>query len=262
MKAIFLIASALMGAEPDARVLRLLTEDAQVITGIDWERYAGSRLASRFPLYNALLQNGSPAVPKVTQMILIGTLDAPLLTLYFGEFGVLPAPEPGESSRFASPERGVLFEGSPEWLPAVIAAWRAPSAEVPAWASRLQELGRDYDNWTFIRSPLPPGGKGIAPAPRPRWDELRKRVVDISLGIRLGARHECFAQATLASFDDAGAAASLARWLPAFAEADGGSHSDLISQAENFEARQNGTRVEIRFSLADDKIPVWGIRAQ
>lgn len=263
MNVVFLLTTAvLMAAEPDARVLRLLTEDTQMIGGIDWERYAGSRLMGRFPVSLTGILGGNAAWARVAQMVTIGDPDSPSLFVLFGEFGPVPPPVEGEAQRVVFAERGVLFVGEPEATAAAVAAWRRDAAEVPRWASRIRELGRDYDNWVFIRNPLPEAGKGIAPAPRPRWDELRKSVADASMGVRLGARIECYGSVSMASFEDAAAAAALGRWLPALAESRGMGEPDLVALIEGFTARQDGTRVEIRFSLEEGKIPMMGIRAE
>lgn len=260
MRALLLATAVVMAAEPDARLLRLLSEETQMVSAIDWVRYSDSRLASRFPVSLREFLGRDAQSAKPAQIVFIGSPDAPSLVVLFGEFNPVSAPEGDEPLRMFSPEPGVLFAGDPTALIAAVSAWRGAAADPPVWAARLRELGREYDNWVFIRNPLPALGKGIAPAPRPRWDALRKSVEDVSLGVRFGARIECFATATMTGFEDAAAAAALARWLPAFAETRGDFESDLVPLLENFETRQNGNRVEVRFSLANDKIPQWGIR--
>lgn len=255
------IAIGAFGAAPDRRILNLLTEDTQSILGIDYDRYRSSRLSIRFPVdVEDLLRAYTPGAARVTQLVTIETPDAPPLTVLFGEFGLVPAPPEGESQRLAPPEHGVLFVGDPTTTAAALAAWKNSQAKPPAWAANLIQLGRDYDNWAFLRNPLPPAGSGIAPTPRSHWDDLRKRFVDISVGLRLGARIECFASANMATADDAASAAALARWLPAFTESRAGSEAELVSIIENFDARQNGNNVEIRFSLSESKIRIEGFR--
>jgi hypothetical protein len=260
MRAFFLATAVLMAAEPDARLLRLLTEDTQMVSAIDWARYTDSRVASRFPVSLREFLGRDAQSAKPAQIVFIGSPDAPSLVVLFGEFSPVSAPEGDEPARLVSPEPGVLFAGESPAIIAALVAWRGAVTDPPVWASRLRDLGRDYDNWAFIRNPLPSLGKGIAPAPRPRWDELRKSLESVSLGVRFGPRIECFATATMTGFEDAAAAAALARWLPALAEMRGDFESDLVPLLENFEARQNGNRVEVRFSMANDKIPQLGIR--
>lgn len=262
MKAVlFAIAAVAMAVEPDARVLRLLTEDTQMVSAIDWVRYTDSRLASRFPVSLREFLGRETQAAKPSQIVFLGSPDAPTLVVVFGAFSPVPPVEGEEPTLLVSPEAGVLFAGEARATAAAVGAWRNAAAKPPAWASRLGELGRDYDNWAFIRNPLPSLEKGIAPPARPRWDALRKSIEDVSLGIRFGARIECFATATMTGFEDASAAAALARWLPAFAEGRGDYFTaDLVPLIESFEARQNGNRVEVRFSLAEEKIPQLGFR--
>ena len=152
-----------------------------------------------------------------------------------------PIPSHHEKWRAVSPEPGFLFIGEIEIVNAALAA-------------QIREVSAAYDNWLVALDPIPDDRRGIAPAPLPYWDALRKSLQVASFGIRLGATHQGFAAAQMATEDDALAVAALARWLPGLLQ----SRSDFagfVEAADNIETRRHGTTVELTFDLNGDKIP-------
>lgn len=241
-------------AEPDARILRLITAETYRVAGIDSERYQQTRLPDRFPA------SISDALPKATReaarvrgIFTIGSRDQPELTVLTGEFAAqMQARQEGWSA--VSPEPGFLFIGETETVIAAIAAWRDTARKLPAWTSRIREISAAYDNWMVVLDPIPDERRGVAPPPLPHWEALRKSVQVAWFGIRLGATHQTLAAVQMATDDDALAAAALTRWLPGLLQKD---HelAAYVQAAENIETRRSGTTVELTFNLNDDKLP-------
>ena len=246
--------TAAFRAEPDARILRLITPETCKVAGIDSERYHQPNHAAHFPASTSgLLLDVPPESARVRGIITIASRDQPELTILTGDFAPrIPAHH--ETWRAVSPEPGFLFIGEIEIVNAALAAWRDTNRKPPAWAARIREVSAAYDNWLVALDPIPGDRRGIAPAPMPYWDALRKSLQVASFGIRLGATHQGFAAAQMATEDDALAVAALARWLPGLLQS-GSDFAGLVEAAGNIQTRRHGTTVELTFDLNGDKIP-------
>jgi hypothetical protein len=246
--------AAAFAAEPDARILRLITPETYKVIGIDFEQFERSNLAARFPLSAAHLLPDLPQDTfRVRGIVQIARRDQPELTVLTGEFP--PQRQIQHEGRSAiSPEPGFLLIGEVETLNVALTAWRDTNKRPPAWTTRIQELSTVYDNWMIILEPISDERRGIAPAPAPHWEALRKSVQVASFGIRLGGTHQLFAAVQMATDDDAIAEAALARWLPGLLERDQ-EFTGFVDATENIQIRRNGTTVELTFNLNGDKLP-------
>ena len=97
--------TAAFPAEPDSRILRLITPETYKVAGIDSERYQQTNLAAHFPASTSgLLLDVPPQSARVRGIITIASRDQPELTILTGDFAPrIPAHH--EGWRAVSPQR-------------------------------------------------------------------------------------------------------------------------------------------------------------
>ncbi|MBI2690070.1 MAG: hypothetical protein HYX27_27510 [Acidobacteria bacterium] len=228
---------AALAAEPDARILRLITPTVQSVSGSDEGRLRSTRLAARL-----VSSDGAPEDSRVRQSVTITYRDNREMTVSLGAF------------HFAF-EPGVKFEGPPDLVRAAQAAWRAPAGGIVPLAQKARELGGSYDSWVVSLYPLRSDEwKDLIPVPLASLDRFRDSMTEFSAGIRYGAVHQVHAWARFARSEDAWAAGSIVSLLPAIGKrSESGGVAEVCEAIEDLQTRRNGSLLEVTFSLPDDK---------
>jgi hypothetical protein len=150
---VVLLASVLIAAEIDPKLLPLIAPESKAIYGVDVDRYRSSALSKLFPLW---LEGGVPAtiVTELSQLIVTQGDDRDArLTILRGSLSQFePAPDTG--ARVAVLDAATRIFGDEISVPAALERWRERENRDTDLAAGIRRLSTTYDNWFLIVRPL------------------------------------------------------------------------------------------------------------
>jgi len=251
-----LVAACCSAADLSPKLLRLIGDDARMVTGADLGRQRDSVLeqflrsgvtpdADTRPTYQVLwIERGSANSPATLTVVM----------------GAAPSKVPDEPDEFTALDAITRVAGDPE---SIAEAQRRWTVEQPLslMAAKVRRLAQSYDNWFLLVKPFSAAAgtqgavSGEAAPVRKYRQELIEAVEEISGGIRFGSINELHLEAVFRSPEDASAVATLARWLPGILQVQGSDSpvSVLVDAVENFTVHADGQRASISLWIPEEK---------
>lgn len=269
-----LVSSGAYSAEYDAKVLRLIGDDAIAAYGADLERYANSDLSKFFPAEIpyprfiidpswrafayieypagglAIYQGPSPPMNAVELRRRLIEEGEPTTAL--SQIGEIPTLSIDNCS-YAILDSSTAIAGDTSLVQAAITRWRT-QAPIGATATKVRELSANFDNWFYILRPLRKLEGGMAAATSKYQKQLVESIVELRGGFRTGGVNQFQIEALTQRTEDAITMAAMVRWLPGYLEAKGLGLGIIIQAIEDFDSRSSGLSVYVSFAVTDGKL--------
>jgi len=248
------LAAVLPGAQLDSKLLKLIPQDANVVCGIDLDRYRATALTSFYPVDPWVRTFAGDGLHQLIAILQGPAQHAPELTIYVGPVGSPVGWDDGNEYRVLDDSTAIL--GNDLVVDEAMERWNQAELPNEALASKIKVLSDTYDAWVIAIKPFDENESPGIPINLKHRADFLQLVQEVQAGIRLGSFYDATVEITLPSPDDAYAMAAIGRWLPGFIQASQPSskESSLADLAENITAIAKGNVASLSFSLDPIKL--------